>query len=166
MKNKKGFTLVELLAVIVVLAIIMIIAVPQVMTAMDNARANTFKIEVQKVIRAAMTQQSADDLTGVTTNRSVVTIANKTYHCYTLPKIGLGSDAATYKGIVLYGPVGTTTATWYIRLSDGNRMTKNAQNANTAIGSYLKNDGVGTMTNYVASTLTAAQLTALANCPA
>ena len=30
-KNKKGFTLVELLAVIVVLAIIMIIAIPQVM---------------------------------------------------------------------------------------------------------------------------------------
>ena len=30
MKNKRGFTLVELLAVIVILALIMIIAIPQV----------------------------------------------------------------------------------------------------------------------------------------
>ena len=38
--NKKGFTLVELLAVIVVLAIIILIAMPSVMSAMDKARRN------------------------------------------------------------------------------------------------------------------------------
>lgn len=36
--NKKGFTLVELLAVIVVLAIIMIIAIPAVVESMNNAK--------------------------------------------------------------------------------------------------------------------------------
>ena len=39
MKNK-GFTLVELLAVIVILAIIMIIAVPNVTEAMNNSKKN------------------------------------------------------------------------------------------------------------------------------
>ena len=38
MKNKKGFTLVELLAVIVILAIIMIIAIPAVLQTMESAR--------------------------------------------------------------------------------------------------------------------------------
>ena len=35
-KNKKGFTLVELLAVIVVLAIIILVAMPNVMSAMEK----------------------------------------------------------------------------------------------------------------------------------
>lgn len=39
MKNtRKGFTLVELLAVIVILAIIMIIAIPAVLSTMEQAR--------------------------------------------------------------------------------------------------------------------------------
>ena len=42
--NKKGFTLVELLAVIVVLAIIMIIAIPAVVESMNNAKKGSFKI--------------------------------------------------------------------------------------------------------------------------
>ena len=36
--NKKGFTLVELLAVIVVLAIIMVLTVPSVLSSMNSAR--------------------------------------------------------------------------------------------------------------------------------
>ena len=37
MKKKNGFTLVELLAVIVILAIILVIAVPQIMSTIDDA---------------------------------------------------------------------------------------------------------------------------------
>lgn len=50
MKRKNGFTLVELLAVIVVLAIIMIISIPAVMDTMTTARKNTFILYVNKVI--------------------------------------------------------------------------------------------------------------------
>ena len=43
MKNKKGFTLVELLAVIVILALIMSIAVISIGGVLDKAKADTFK---------------------------------------------------------------------------------------------------------------------------
>jgi len=49
MKKKKGFTLVELLAVIVILAIIMIIAIPAVLNTMQTARKKSFMEYVQKV---------------------------------------------------------------------------------------------------------------------
>jgi len=41
--NKKGFTLVELLAVIAILAIILLIAVPAILGVIDEARKNAFK---------------------------------------------------------------------------------------------------------------------------
>ena len=48
-KTNKGFTLVELLAVIVILAIIMIIAIPAVLETMQSARKKTFKEYAMKV---------------------------------------------------------------------------------------------------------------------
>ena len=43
MKNKKGFTLVELLAVIVILAVILVIAIPQIIKTIEAARISSFK---------------------------------------------------------------------------------------------------------------------------
>lgn len=40
--NKKGFTLVELLAVIVILGVIMLIAIPSIGTIIQNSRLNSF----------------------------------------------------------------------------------------------------------------------------
>ena len=56
MKNKefrKGFTLVELLAVIVILAIIMIIAIPSVLSTVETAKQKTFNEFLEKVYAAA-----------------------------------------------------------------------------------------------------------------
>ena len=52
--NKKGFTLVELLAVIAILAILVIIALPNVLELYRNARKNAFLDEVQSVYTAAV----------------------------------------------------------------------------------------------------------------
>ncbi len=52
MKNKKGFTLVELLAVIAILAILVIIAIPNVLNLYRNSRRNVFKSDVQSIIKA------------------------------------------------------------------------------------------------------------------
>ena len=53
MKNKKGFTLVELLAVIAILAVLVIIALPNVLKMFRNAKQNTFVTEVQNLVRSA-----------------------------------------------------------------------------------------------------------------
>ena len=53
MKNKKGFTLVELLAVIAILAILVIMALPAVLRMFNTARKDSFTNEVNTVIRTA-----------------------------------------------------------------------------------------------------------------
>ena len=53
MKNKKGFTLVELLAVIAILAILVIIALPNVMGMFNQAKSSSFKVEVQSYMDEA-----------------------------------------------------------------------------------------------------------------
>ena len=60
MRKKNGFTLVELLAVIVVLAIIMIIAIPAVLDILANTRKNTFALSIDKYVTAAQTQYLSD----------------------------------------------------------------------------------------------------------
>ena len=47
--KKRGFTLVELLAVIAILAILVIIALPNVMGMFNNAKKNTFLTEIKKI---------------------------------------------------------------------------------------------------------------------
>lgn len=67
LKNKKGFTLVELLAVIVVLAIIILIAMPSVMSAMDKARRNALITEANEITKIATTAYADDSMgTGIT----------------------------------------------------------------------------------------------------
>ena len=51
MKNKKGFTLVELLAVIAILAILVIIALPNVINMYNKAQKETFLTEAKNVYR-------------------------------------------------------------------------------------------------------------------
>lgn len=53
MKKKNGFTLVELLAVIVILAIILVIAVPQIVSTINNARLGALKSSAQLLAASA-----------------------------------------------------------------------------------------------------------------
>lgn len=55
MKNQKGFTLVELLAVIVILAVIILIAVNAVLPQMEKARKNSLADEALNYAKAAET---------------------------------------------------------------------------------------------------------------
>ena len=64
--KKNGFTLVELLAVIVILAIILVIAVPKITDTIDNARRGSLESSVKMVAAQAETQKTvADTLEGV-----------------------------------------------------------------------------------------------------
>jgi len=56
MKNKKGFTLVELLAVIAILAILVIMALPAVLRMFEKARVDSFTNEVNVLVRTTEQQ--------------------------------------------------------------------------------------------------------------
>ena len=61
--NKKGFTLVELLAVIAILAILVIIALPNVLKMFNESKQNSFMTEVRDIYKQAQTQFIADSMT-------------------------------------------------------------------------------------------------------
>ena len=62
--KKNGFTLVELLAVIVILAIILVIAVPKITDTINNARKASIESSVKMVAAQAETQKTVADTLG------------------------------------------------------------------------------------------------------
>ena len=60
MKKKKGFTLVELLAVIVILAIILIISVPLIINTINTSRLASFKSSAELLVTEAEKQYMID----------------------------------------------------------------------------------------------------------
>ena len=106
--KKNGFTLVELLAVIVILAIILVIAVPKITDTIDNARKGSFESSIKMVAAQAETQKTvADTLEGVTfdsgTADSKVTCTGKSW---------TGLNATDYKTCSYYiGADGTAHVT-------------------------------------------------------
>ena len=82
MKNKKGFTLVELLAVIVILGILLVIAVPKVIEVIDNTRLVAFYMDGQTLEKAADKYVSLVGITldvGNETEISYQTLKNASY---------------------------------------------------------------------------------------
>ncbi len=74
MKNKNGFTLVELLAVIAILAILVIIALPNVMGMFNDAKENSFMTELKQIYKVAQQQWVTDSM--VTTGEQVYSRCN------------------------------------------------------------------------------------------
>ena len=79
--KKKGFTLVELLAVIAILAILVIIALPNVMGMFRNAKKNSFATEVKEVFKTAQQQWMMDSMT----NTNAITYGRGTTDCTSTP---------------------------------------------------------------------------------
>ncbi|WP_186576259.1 competence type IV pilus major pilin ComGC [Aquibacillus kalidii] len=73
LNNAKGFTLVELLAVIVILGIIVAIAVPAIGGIIDNARNDANDAEDEMILEAARLANAAGDITGNTTVNDLIT---------------------------------------------------------------------------------------------
>lgn len=99
-KNKNGFTLVELLAVIVILAVIILIASNSVLSQMDRARKNALAIEGNTLINSAKNAYQSAILEGKITTGSA---------CFPLEylyKEGLFSKGKkdNYTGSVLVAP--------------------------------------------------------------
>ena len=93
--NKKGFTLVELLAVIVVLAIIMVLTLPTIMNSMNSARQSTFLLYASRMLDTAADKYQSDAL------------LNGGKSCYTIETLNNGTTSK-YHGRVLISDNGNT----------------------------------------------------------
>ena len=71
--NKKGFTLVELLAVIAILAILVIIALPNVLKMYNNAKKNSFLTEAKTLAQDVSSKYITESMKG----NKLTTISNK-----------------------------------------------------------------------------------------
>ena len=58
--KKRGFTLVELLAVIVIMAVILIIAIPNVIEGLDKAKSKSFVNDARSLYQTAKSQYKLD----------------------------------------------------------------------------------------------------------
>ncbi len=110
--NKKGFTLVELLAVIAILAILMLLIMPNVLNMFEKGRKDAFKVKVESIVRIAESQKQSDSLSNNTRN----------YYCYNIENIcnsetKLDTTDTDAKYIVDFGPNGKVD---FIAVEDSN----------------------------------------------
>jgi len=61
-KNKKGFTLIEILAVIIILGILLLIAIPSISKYIENSRKNTYINSVKSMVNAVSAAVNAMEL--------------------------------------------------------------------------------------------------------
>ena len=92
MKKRNGFTLVELLAVIVILAIILVIAIPQIIKTIDAARLGAF----QSTAKLLISQAEKDYLVQNTLSQSNAASANITAIKY--KGVGTAASGTDIKG--------------------------------------------------------------------
>ena len=60
--NKRGFTLVELLAVIAILALLVIIALPNVLSMFNKAKKDTFLTEAKSIFKESTNKYISDNM--------------------------------------------------------------------------------------------------------
>jgi len=107
--NNKGFTLVELLAVIVVLAIVMGIAAVAITNVLDSTRKNAYVASAKQFIAGAKSLVNAEEVeimlggTGVTTKYTPKCVANSTDVTFAISEIrteGGASDKTPYGTVI------------------------------------------------------------------
>ncbi len=133
--NKRGFTLVELLAVIVVLAILVLLAMPRVTSMMEKARVNSFVIEANEIAKVAQTAYNDKVFDGELDNGPT---------CFTVDQLidsgYLDKDKGEIRGAIVIDANDTTNI--YSYLSKQNYYVRNTigslKISNTDV---VKNDG-------------------------
>lgn len=97
-KSKKGFTLVELLAVIVILAIILAIAIPSITTLINNSKKGAFESNV-KMLAAGIEYKILEKSQGAAGTDFVA--ATKPYTLTSGDIVSIGGVSSDYTSVVL-----------------------------------------------------------------
>ena len=131
MKGKNGFTLVELLAVIIILGLIAVLIVPKVVNMLDDAEKNTNMTSAENLIKAAELKVSNNEITG--NNRDIKinyqTGENINYLDYTGEKPEIGQVQIKTNGdIAMAVKFGDYC---YLKSYNSNDITTIAYNENT-----------------------------------
>lgn len=157
--NKKGFTLVELLAVIVILAVLALVAMPNVTRLMENARKNSFTTEAEEFAKYAQTAYTNVQLAGSLRNSEKIskikvpgtTKGDFEYFCISYEKLKTDqyvnkSNDAAYGGIIeLFIPTSTnstvTSTITNIYMTNGSYAINGISLSNLASGDYTEGSG-------------------------
>lgn len=125
-KKRKGFTLVELLAVIVILGIILVIAVPNVLGIIDNARKDSFLANAKMMASTARLRVAADS--------TLLPAANSTAKGITLTNLGMSNmgkdpDGGSYgaNSYVYIVKDSTGVIRYYVTLEGSKRAINNVE---------------------------------------
>ena len=134
MKNKKGFTLVELLAVIAILAILMLLIMPNILNLFQNGRRDAFITQVQTVWQTATQQFVSSSFT----SNPLSSFCDKSQNLNNCNELEVGSTNVKY--FVSINGEGNVSQ---IAVSDGYFCY--VENTNPKLG--IKRDEVGNSDN-------------------
>ena len=114
--KKNAFTLVELLAVIVILAVILVIAVPQVLDTITSTKQGSIDVSVKNIAKAAETKYAemivtGENISGVINCSEVINISNTDYSNCTVTFDENGKASVTVTGIGKFEGYVCTTGT-------------------------------------------------------
>ena len=146
MKNKKGFTLVELLAVIVILAVILVIAIPRIIDVIDSSKLSSFESSARMIISDAEKQYAINKVNGIEEELSCENTSklnnNEYSNCeITFDSEGLASIELTGSGkfdeLKCKGS-STTLVCWAVLLTGEACFTFNSETINSE-ETYFKN---------------------------
>ena len=139
MKKNNGFTLVELLAVIVILAIIMVLAIPAVLDTVTTSRKSSFSTYAKKTVVATDQKNTEEEMTNKISGKGIYTYSIK-------EDLGL-SATGSYEGYVVIDNCTESEKQYYVYLADGNYMVYDFHDASNAeitqsnnFGDYDKED--------------------------
>lgn len=155
MKNKKGFTLVELLAVIVILSIILAIVIPRVTEYISKTRKDSFITTASDLV-TAISQDATVEFYELPVANDEVTIISTD-----LIKLEKGNEKSSFNGkwipeysyvaIINVGTGLDPDYEYYIALKDTNRYTISLTLNKEITRDDIVRDNIGNNTNSITS---------------